>query len=80
VQHAYDGSTMNAGTFDESFRTVPRMAPGDALLFHPRLAHGSGTNPSEQPRRLVTLWFGGGAAPSATEPTHTTAPRQRPRD
>jgi hypothetical protein len=65
VDHAYDGSTMNAGVFDETFRVVPELEPGDAILFHPRLAHGSGRNPSERPRRLVTLWYGGSAPSSA---------------
>jgi hypothetical protein len=57
----YDTAAMNPGLFDESRRVLAPLAPGDALLFHPRLAHGSGPNPSDRPRRLVTLWFGGGA-------------------
>lgn len=57
----YDTSALNAGLFDESHRVLLPMAPGDALLFHPRLAHGSGYNRSVRPRRLITLWFGGGA-------------------
>lgn len=57
----YDGSVMNHGVFDESHRALPVLVPGDAVLFHPRLAHGSGRNQSDRPRRLVTLWFGGGA-------------------
>lgn len=57
----YDTSTMNHGLFDESHRVIHSLAPGDALLFHPRLAHGSGPNRSDRPRRLITLWFGGGA-------------------
>jgi phytanoyl-CoA hydroxylase len=58
----YDTSSMNAGLFDESRRVLAPLSPGDALLFHPRLAHGSGPNRSERPRRLITLWFGGGAS------------------
>ncbi len=58
---AYDTSTANAGVFDESRRVLAPLSPGDALLFHPRLAHGSGPNRSDRPRRLITLWFGGGA-------------------
>jgi Phytanoyl-CoA dioxygenase (PhyH) len=58
---SYDTSVMNAGSFDESHRVLAPLSPGDALLFHPRLAHGSGPNRSERPRRLITLWFGGGA-------------------
>jgi phytanoyl-CoA hydroxylase len=57
----YDTSAMNTGSFDESHRVLSPLSPGDALLFHPRLAHGSGPNRSERPRRLITLWFGGGA-------------------
>lgn len=59
----YEVSTMNHGVFDESHRTVPALLPGDAVLFHPRLAHGSGPNRSARPRRLITLWLGGGPAP-----------------
>lgn len=55
----YDGSHMNHGAFDESHRVLPTLAPGDAILFHPRLAHGSQQNRSSRERRLVTLWFGG---------------------
>jgi hypothetical protein len=58
---SYDTSAMNAGVFDETRRVLTPLSPGDALLFHPRLAHGSGPNRSERPRRLITLWCGGGA-------------------
>lgn len=61
VDATYDTSTTNAGMFDESHRVLAPLSPGDALLFHPRLAHGSGPNRSDRPRRLITLWFGGGA-------------------
>lgn len=57
----YDTSATNAGLFDESRRVLAPLSPGDALLFHPRLAHGSGPNRSDRPRRLITLWFGGSA-------------------
>jgi hypothetical protein len=59
----YDTSQRNTGLFDESRRVLAPLSPGDALLFHPRLAHGSGSNRSERPRRLITLWFGGNALP-----------------
>lgn len=65
VAATYDTSTSNAGVFDESRRVLAPLAPGDALFFHPRLAHGSGPNRSERPRRLITLWFGGGALRTA---------------
>ncbi len=54
-------SGRNEGLWDETHRTCPSMQPGDALLFHPLLAHGSGPNVSQQRRRLATLWFVGGA-------------------
>lgn len=56
----YDGSQMNYDVFDLSHRALPALEPGDAILFHPRLAHGSESNRSDRPRRLVTLWYGGG--------------------
>lgn len=59
-QHGYDTSTMNEGLFDMSGRAVPSLAPGDAVFFHPLLAHGSEPNRSARRRRLVTLWFVGG--------------------
>lgn len=57
VEFAYDTSGTNAGLFDESQRTLVPLHPGDAVLFHPYLAHGSGPNLSDRPRRLATLWF-----------------------
>jgi phytanoyl-CoA hydroxylase len=65
AEQNYDVSIMNRGLFDESPRVIPALSPGDALLFHPRLAHGSGPNLSDRPRRLITLWYGGGAPPLA---------------
>lgn len=62
VEMNYDVSRMNNGGFDESHRALTALAPGDAILFHPRLAHGSAENRSERPRRLVTLWLGGSAS------------------
>lgn len=53
----YDTSGTNEGVFDERGRTLVPMEPGDAVLFHPYLAHGSGPNLSDAPRRLATLWF-----------------------
>lgn len=58
-QHGYDTSTMNEGMFDQSQLTVPALAPGDAVFFHPLLAHGSGPNRSPRRRRIATLWFVG---------------------
>ena len=56
----YDRESMNEGFFDETHKTLVAMQPGDAVLFHPLLAHGSGRNESDRPRRLVTMWFRGG--------------------
>lgn len=53
----YDTSTTNEGIFDESRRERLSLRPGDAVAFHPYLAHGSGPNESDRPRRLVALWF-----------------------
>ena len=61
LQKRYDTSTMNDGLFDETHRALVPLDPGDAILFHPMLAHGSGPNRSERRRRLATLWFVGGA-------------------
>ncbi len=70
VKFDYDTSDTNAGVFDESGRTLIPLDPGDAVVFHPHLAHGSGPNPSPLQRRLVALWFIG--APAITPP-----PRRR---
>jgi ectoine hydroxylase-related dioxygenase (phytanoyl-CoA dioxygenase family) len=60
VTFDYDTSGTNAGVFDESRRTLIPLDPGDAVIFHPHLAHGSGPNASPLQRRLVALWFIGG--------------------
>jgi phytanoyl-CoA hydroxylase len=62
VKFDYDTSGVNAGVFDESRRTLIPLEPGDAVVFHPHLAHGSGPNTSSLQRRLVALWFIGAAA------------------
>ncbi len=53
----YDTSQMNEGTFDDTRRATPTLAPGDAIFFHPLLAHGSDVNRSDRRRRIATLWF-----------------------
>ena len=62
VKFEYDTSDTNGGVFDESRRTLIPLDPGDAVVFHPHLAHGSGPNPSPLERRLVALWFIGAPA------------------
>jgi ectoine hydroxylase-related dioxygenase (phytanoyl-CoA dioxygenase family) len=61
VDFPYDMVNMNEGLFDETHRALCPMRPGDAVFFHPRLAHGSGPNRSERPRRVVAMWFAGGS-------------------
>jgi len=68
VEFSYDPASMNEGIFDETHRTLVPMQPGDAVLFHPLLAHGSGQNRSDRPRRLVTMWFRGGGPALIKEP------------
>jgi ectoine hydroxylase-related dioxygenase (phytanoyl-CoA dioxygenase family) len=63
-----DTSDTRAGVFDESRRTLIPLDPGDAVVFHPHLAHGSGPNPSPLPRRLVALWFIGAPAITPRRP------------
>ena len=61
VKFDYDTAAMNVGAFDESRRTLIPLDPGDAVVFHPHLAHGSGPKHSPLQRRLVALWFIGAA-------------------
>ncbi len=61
IPFPYDLSVRNEGIFDETHRTILDLQPGDAVLFHPLLAHGSGPNRSDRPRRFVAMWFVGGA-------------------
>jgi ectoine hydroxylase-related dioxygenase (phytanoyl-CoA dioxygenase family) len=68
VHFDYDTSDTNAGVFDESRRTLIPLDPGDAVIFHPHLVHGSGPNPSPLPRRLVALWFIGAPALTPRRP------------
>ena len=62
VPFTYDRASTNEGVFDETHRQLVPLAPGDALFFHPMLAHGSGPNRSDRRRRLLTLWFRGGGS------------------
>ena len=55
----YDTSTTGSERFDTSRKCVEPMQPGDALFFHPLLAHGSGPNTSTRRRRIATLWYVG---------------------
>ena len=70
LRDAYDGAVESVSAlqdvakeegkkpiFDESFRVCPALRPGDAVFFHPMLAHGSGRNASARRRRIATLWY-----------------------
>jgi ectoine hydroxylase-related dioxygenase (phytanoyl-CoA dioxygenase family) len=64
LRDAYDGAVESVSAlqkqkplFDESFRVCPALLPGDAVFFHPMLAHGSGRNASARRRRIATLWY-----------------------
>ena len=53
------GDFETASFFDESGRRLEPLDPGDAIFFHPMLAHGSGRNVSGRRRRVATLWYVG---------------------
>lgn len=57
----YDTSKTHSGlsacVFDSSLQCIPFLLPGDAIVFDPMLAHGSGPNLSPLRRRLATLWY-----------------------
>lgn len=57
----YDASSRSAAVFDETHHQLVPMRRGDAVAFHPLLAHGSGPNRSEGARRMVTVWCVGGS-------------------
>ncbi|HEX8407408.1 MAG TPA: phytanoyl-CoA dioxygenase family protein [Thermoanaerobaculia bacterium] len=78
VNFDYDTSNTNAGVFDESRRTLIPLDPGDAVIFHPHLAHGSGPNASPLQRRLVALWFIGGPAINPHRPSSASTKTSRP--
>ena len=54
-----EGDVETASFFDESGRRLEPLDPGDAIFFHPMLAHGSGRNVSGRRRRVATLWYVG---------------------
>ncbi len=47
-----DTGAIPADRCDPAAAVVPRLAPGDLVVFGPFLVHGSGPNPSDRPRRL----------------------------
>jgi len=63
LRDAYDGTPASdaLNVFDATTAVCETLHPGDALFFHPVLAHGSSGNPSTARRRIATLWFVGSA-------------------
>lgn len=79
LRDAYDtsGSSDALRLFDESFLYCATLAPGDAVFFHPMLAHGSGSNSSDRRRRIATLWFVGSEGPTPTAAAAQRKSRRR---
>lgn len=73
VKFEYDTADMHTGVFDENRRTLIALNPGDAVVFHPHLAHGSGPNNSPLQRRLIALWFIGGPVKNSHRELHGPA-------
>lgn len=70
-----DWKFVNAGFFaadsvDPSERLHVEMQPGDTLLFHPLLIHGSGHNQSDQFRRAISAHYAAADAESETRDWH----------
>jgi len=61
LRDAYDGSPASDALdlFDTRLAVCEALDPGDALFFHPVLAHGSRENVSDARRRIATLWLVG---------------------
>jgi ectoine hydroxylase-related dioxygenase (phytanoyl-CoA dioxygenase family) len=59
VDFPYDtGDGAETDAFgDTARRILVEQEPGDALFFHPLLAHGSGPNASDRERIMLTWWF-----------------------
>jgi len=55
---------------DISGRVHVEMAPGDTLLFHPLLIHGSGTNKGVEFRRAISVHFAAGDCESREKDWH----------
>jgi phytanoyl-CoA hydroxylase len=65
-----DWDYVNHGFFglndvDVEARVHVEMAPGDTLLFHPLLIHGSGRNRSKDFRRAISVHYASGSCESA---------------
>jgi len=70
-----DWDYVNAGFFaiediDLQAREHVEMAPGDTLLFHPLLVHGSGRNRSSSFRRAISTHYAAASCTSETRDWH----------
>ena len=77
-----DWEHVNFGFFaiediDPSDRVHVEMEPGDTLLFHPLLVHGSGRNESEHFRRSISTHYASRACERPDKP-HKRQPVMRP--
>ena len=71
-----DWDHVNGGFFaaegaDHSARVHVEMRPGDTILFHPLLLHGSGRNRSDDFRRAISTHF------ASVECERPAGPRKR---
>ena len=77
-----DWQFLNSGFFgtsdvDQSQRQHVAMQPGDTLLFHPLLVHGSGRNKSTGFRRAISVHFASGECESPRADWQTTGHTRR---
>jgi phytanoyl-CoA hydroxylase len=77
-----DWEFLNSGFFgtadvDIDQRQHVEMQPGDTLLFHPLLVHGSGRNKSTGFRRSISVHFASGACVSPRADWQTTGHTRR---
>lgn len=77
-----DWEFLNSGFFgttdvDSTQRQHIEMQPGDTLLFHPLLVHGSGRNKSTRFRRAISVHFASGECESPRADWQTTGHTRR---
>ena len=71
VNHGFYGVQVGDGYIDLDKRVHVELQPGDTLLFHPLLVHGSGTNRSGEFRRAISVHYAAGDCES-TRPKQGT--------
>ncbi|MEM9620185.1 MAG: phytanoyl-CoA dioxygenase family protein [Pseudomonadota bacterium] len=60
VNHGFYGIAEDDARINFDTRIHVEMRPGDTLLFHPLLVHGSGTNESADFRRAISVHYAAG--------------------